>query len=155
MQSKRLTPDQARIKIQSYCAYQERSHREVRDKLYSFGLYKDDVDQLTVELLDQNFLNEERFAQAYVSGKFRIKRWGRKKIELHLKEKGVSAYCIKQGFKEIDADEYLKVLSELADYKMKSVTAKNDFERKAKTANYLVGRGFESELVWSTLKGEE
>ena len=155
MERKRLTPDQARIKIQSYCAYQERSHREVRDKLYSFGLFKDDVDQLTVELLDQNFLNEERFAQAYVSGKFRIKKWGKKKIELHLKEKGVSAYCIKQGFKEIDEQEYLKTIDELVDYKMRTVKANNDFERKAKTANYLVGRGFESELVWAALKGED
>lgn len=152
---KKYTPDQARLKIQSYCAYQERSHREVREKLYSFGLYKDEVDQLTVELLDQNFLNEERFAQAYVSGKFRIKRWGRRKIELHLKEKGVSAYCIKQGFKEIDHEEYLKTINELVEYKMRNVTARNDFERKAKTANYLVGRGFESELVWAALKGEE
>ncbi|MES2628036.1 MAG: regulatory protein RecX [Bacteroidota bacterium] len=151
MQPKRFTPDQARLKIQAYCAYQERSHREVREKLYSYGLFKDDVDQLTVELLDQNFLNEERFARAYVSGKFRIKKWGRRKIELHLKEKGVSAYCIKQGFKEIDPEEYSKTMMELIAYKLRTVAAKNDFERHAKTAAYIVGRGFESELVWEQI----
>lgn len=155
MERKRLTPDQARLKIQSYCAYQERSHREVRDKLYSYGLFKDEVDQLTVELLDQNFLNEERFAQAYVSGKFRIKKWGKRKIELHLKEKGVSSYCIKQGFKEIDEQEYLKTVRELIDYKFRNVKAKNEYERKAKTAAYLVSRGFESELVWEALRDED
>ncbi len=155
MQAKRLGIDQARLKIQSYCAYQERSHKEVREKLYSFGLYKDEVDQLTVELLDQNFLNEERFAQAFVGGKFRIKKWGKRKIELHLKEKGISAYCIKMGMKEIDADEYLKTLADLANAKMASVVAKNTFEKKAKTASFLMSRGFETDLIWQVLKEEE
>lgn len=155
MESKRLGLEQARNKIQSFCAYQERSHKEVREKLYGYGLFKNEVDQITVELLDQNFLNEERFAQAFVSGKFRIKKWGRRKIEMHLKEKGVSAYCIKIGFKEINTDDYYKTLTELANAKMASVAAKNTFEKKAKTANFLVSRGFESDLIWSVLKDEE
>ena len=151
MLNKRLSIDQARLKIQSYCAYQERSHKEVRDKLYGFGLYKDDVDLLCTELIQENFLNEERFAQAYAGGKFRIKKWGWKKIELHLKEKGVSAYCLKQAKKEIDAQEYLKAIEELAMAKTKTVTGKTPFEIKAKVANFLAGRGFETDLIWQIL----
>lgn len=155
MLNKRLTLDQARVKIQSYCAYQERSHKEVREKLYRFGLYKDDVDQLCTELIQDNFLNEERFAQAFASGKFRIKKWGWRKIEMHLKDKGVSAYCLKQARKEIPAEEYLQVLTELAESKARMVTAKSPYELKAKVAAFLSGRGFETDLIWQVLKSED
>ena len=155
MLGKRLSIDQARLKIQSYCAYQERSHKEVRDKLYSFGLFKDEVDELCTELIRDNFLNEERFAQAFATGKFRMKKWGWKKIEMHLKQKGISGFCLKQARKEIQDEEYLQVLTELADAKGRMVKAINPFEKKAKVAAFLSGRGFETELIWQVLKGED
>jgi len=155
MNPKRLTPDQARLKIQSFCAYQERSHKEVRDKLYSFGLFKDEVDQLCTELIRDNYLNEERFAQAFASGKFRIKKWGWLKIEMQLKQKGISGHCLKQARKEIQDEEYFQVLTELAKAKGKLVKANNLFEKKAKVAAFLAGRGFEAELIWLVLKGED
>ena len=100
-----MTVSIANEKLKKYCAYQERSHKEVVDKLYKLGLYKNEVDQVLIALIQDDFLNEERFAQAFVSGKFRIKRWGRVKIKSHLKQKHISDYCIKKGMQEIDETE--------------------------------------------------
>ncbi|HEX4886442.1 MAG TPA: RecX family transcriptional regulator [Luteibaculaceae bacterium] len=144
--------DQIRAKIQAYCAYQERCHAEVRDKLYGWGLPTATVDQLCAELVNDNFLNEERFAQAYASGKFRMKKWGWRKIEAGLKSKKVSAYCIKKARQEIDPDEYLAVLVQIMDQKAQKLKAKNGFERGIKLAHYLIGRGYETDLVWDALR---
>lgn len=155
MLNKRLSIDQARLKIQAYCAYQERSHKEVREKLYGYGLYKSDVDVLLSELIQENFLNEERFAQAFATGKFNIKKWGWCKIEIHLKQKGVSTYCIQSAKKVIDDRDYLRVLQTLAEKKMAAISAQNKVARQAKVANFLLGRGFEAELVWQVLNAED
>lgn len=144
--------DEARVKIQRYCAYQERAHSEVEDKLRSFGLTQLSIDTLIVELLQENFLNEERFARAYTSGKFRIKGWGRKKIKLGLKEKKVTPKCIELGLSEISDEEYLQGLRKLLQQKRRRTTAKNEFELKGKVAKYAISRGFESDLVWDVLK---
>src|SRR5688500_923655 len=97
-----LTAQQAKERIQQYCAYQERSHLEVRNKLYSFGLYRGDVDEILAGLITDGFLNEERFAKAFAGGKFRMKKWGRIKITHALESKGVSSNCIRIGLREID-----------------------------------------------------
>lgn len=144
--------DQIRAKIQAYCAYQERCHAEIRDKLYGWGLPTATVDQLCAELVNDNFLNEERFAQAYASGKFRMKRWGWRKIEAGLKSKKVSANCIKKARQEIDPDEYLAVLVQIMDQKAQKLKAKNGFERGNKLAHYLISRGYETDLVWDALR---
>ena len=150
----KLTPGIAKQKIESWCAYQERSHYEVREKLYSYGLYSSDVEQIITSLITDNFLNEERFALAYVSGKFKIKKWGRVKIKQGLKFKRVSEYCIKKGINSIDPDEYEKTIHELIEKKSRSVKEKNEFKRKSKIAQYIISRGFESDLVWNALKEE-
>lgn len=152
MRNKIYNLDIARQKIQRFCAYQERCHQEVEKKLSSFGLGEEARGQLILELIQENFLNEERFASAYVSGKFRIKKWGKKKIQLKLKEKAVSDYCINKAMAEIDEEEYLKTLEEVINYKWRQVKDKDAYKKKGKVANYAYSRGFESSLIWEILE---
>ena len=149
-----MTASIATEKLKKYCAYQERSHKEVVDKLYKLGLYKNEVDQVLISLIQDDFLNEERFAQAFVSGKFRIKRWGRVKIKSHLKQKHISDYCIKKGMQEIDETEYFETLHYWLDRKEREVEEENEFKKKGKIAAFLIQKGFESNLVWEALRKE-
>jgi regulatory protein len=143
-----FTPDQAVPKIKQYCAYQERCHSEVRDKLYSFGLNKVEVEEIISILITENYLNEERFAIHYAGGKFRMKQWGKIKIKQSLKFKQVSDYCIKKALKEIDLREYEKTFQKLAEQKLKTLKSeKNIFIKKRKLQDFLLQRGFENDLV--------
>lgn len=137
----------AKVKIEQYCAYQERSQQEVRDKLYDMGLHKDDVENIITDLISENFLNEERFAIAFARGKFRIKQWGKIKIKQHLKQKKVSDYCIKKALALIDADEYEKTIKHLLNKKDRESKEKDAYIKKQKTLRYLISRGFESDIV--------
>lgn len=139
------------LKASSFCAYQERTQQEVRNKLYEQDVDKDLIEEVIVKLIEENFLNEERFAKAYAGGKFRIKRWGRNKIVQELKQKGLSAYCIKKGMEEIDAKDYEDTLQFLIDKKEKEVKEKNVFKRKDKISKYLIRKGYEPELVWDKI----
>ena len=135
-------------KIKHYCGYQERCHAEVKEKLYSFGLWKKDVETILAQLIEENYLNEERFAQLFAGGKFRMKQWGRVKIKYELKQKHISEYCIKKGLKEINEDDYQKTLHKLAAAKWKSLKSdKNIFSKKSKTMNYLLQKGYEASLA--------
>lgn len=146
--AQRLTPNQALPKIKQYCAYQERSHSEVRDKLYSFGITKIDIDEIISKLIDDNYLNEERFAIHFAGGKFRIKHWGKVKIKYQLKQKQVSDFCIKKALAAIDNTAYKKTLYKLADAKIATLQSeKNSFTRKKKLQDHLLQKGFEMELV--------
>src|SRR5690349_25179864 len=118
---KQLTKEQALQKARHYCGYQERSHAEVKEKLYSFGLRQQEVDEILSLLIEENYLNEERFAIQFAGGHFRMKQWGRVKIKYGLKQKRVSEYCIKKAMKEIDDEDYLKTLQRLAEKKWDSV----------------------------------
>jgi len=149
-----FTPAEALTKAEAFCAYQERSHQEVRDKLYTFGLWKTDVEEILTRLITSGFLNEERFAKAFAGGKFRIKHWGRNKIENELKHRGISKRCIQTGLKEIDEREYRKTLSQLIRKKNKILTEPNLFKKRDKVARFLIGKGFEPELVWITVMEE-
>src|SRR4051812_72479 len=111
------TRQEALIRTSSFCAYQERTQQEVRDKLYGYGLHKDMAEELISKLISENFINEERFAKTYAGGKFRIKKWGRIKIKEALKAKGISEYCIKKGLLEIDPTEYTSALLSLIEKK--------------------------------------
>lgn len=142
---------EAKQKIEAFCAYQERCDQEIRKKIKSWGLYGDDVDILISDLIQNNFLNEERFASAFVSGKFRIKRWGRIKIRQHLKQKNISDYSINMGLKEIDEEEYLQNLHDLLETKNRLITAKNKWDRLAKLQRYIQSKGYENELVREAL----
>ena len=142
-----FTPDQAFQKIKQFCAYQERCHREVTEKLYSFGLYKKDVEILLSRLIEENYLNEERFAIAFAGGKFRMKQWGRIKIKYELKQKGVSSYCINLALKEIDEETYLATLKSLATKKWESLKDEQHLNRQSKTTTFLMQKGFEQNLI--------
>lgn len=147
MYKKQLTKEQALQKLKHYCAYQERCHSEVKEKLYSLGVWKIDHDEIIATLIEENYLNEERFAIAFAGGKWRIKQWGRVKIKYELKQKQVSEYSIKKALKQIDEEEYLKVLSKLAKEKYAALKNEQYLVREKKTIDYLLKKGFESELV--------
>jgi regulatory protein len=151
VQRKILTKEEALQKLRQYCVYQERSHSEVQQKLYEMGIRKQDHDEIISTLIEEDYLNEERFAKAFAGGKFRMKDWGRKKIYYALKEKKVSEYNIKQAMKEIDETEYFKNLKELADEKYESLKDEQYLVRKKKTIDYLIQKGYEFDLVIKTL----
>lgn len=149
---KPLTFEQAKQKALRYCAYQERSHQEVKNKLYELGLYSSQVDELLVYLITEGFLNEERYAKLFAGGKFRIKQWGRIKIVHALESKGLSQACIRIGLKEIDADDYEQTLEKLLTDKLSEVADENSFVARDKVSKYAIQKGFEPDLVWQKLK---
>ncbi|WP_242929511.1 regulatory protein RecX [Pontibacter vulgaris] len=149
------TPKEALIKAAAYCAYQERTQQEVRTKLFSYGLEPDDVEELIVRLSQEKMLDEERYAQAYVRGKYSLKKWGRRKITQGLKAKGISDYCIKQGLKEIDPEVYEQNLLNLLEKKNLTEKEKNPFTRRQKLSYFLLSKGYENDLVQDALKGLE
>ncbi len=143
-----LTPKQALPKAKQYCAYQERCHSEVKEKLYSYGLSAIEGDQIISTLIEENFLNEERFAILYAGGHFRTKQWGRVKIKFQLKKKMVSEYCIKKALASIDTEDYMKTFTRLAEQKLKLLKSeKNQFIKARKLQDYLLQKGFESDLI--------
>ncbi|MBS4066336.1 MAG: RecX family transcriptional regulator [Chitinophagaceae bacterium] len=155
MYRKQLTKEQAFQKLKHYCAYQERCHSEVKEKLYSFGLRKTDVEDLLTQLIDEDYLNEERFAVQFAGGKFRMKQWGRVKIKYELKQKQVSPYCIKKALATIDEEAYASVLQKLAVEKLKTLRAEtNHFVRKRKLQDYLLQKGYELDLIQPYLKNQ-
>lgn len=149
-----LTFKEAKLKAADFCAYQERTQQEVRSKLYTLGLYGDEVEELIAELISDNFINEERFAKAYAGGKFRMNHWGRLKIQVALKAKGVSKRCIEAGMAEIDDEAYQEKLDFLIRKKMSMIKEEDEVKTKYKLANYLLSKGFESPIVWENINAK-
>ena len=152
MFSKKFTPQQALQKAKHYCAYQERCHSEVKEKLYNFGLKKHEVDLLLSQLIEEEYLNEERFAVQFVGGKFRAKQWGRVKIKYELKQKQVSEYIIKKAMKEIDEDVYTATLQKLATEKWDALKGEQYINRQVKTQNDLMQKGYETNLISNAIE---
>ena len=157
---KSVSKEQALQKVRHYCGYQERCHAEVKEKLYSFGLYKQEVEEMLSTLIEENYLNEERFAQHFAGGKFRMKQWGRKRIEYELKQKQLSDYCIRKGLKEIDENDYRKTLGKLAEQKWDQLKEEdNIYNKRKKLSDYLVQKGYEysyiSEVVLSVSNNDQ
>lgn len=150
MEQKKFSFLEIKAKIEYFCAYQERCHQEVMEKLQKLGADYEDSQRLVTELISDNYLNEERFAEAFVSGKYRIKKWGRIKIQQHLKQKRISEYSIKKGIACIDEDEYLNNLSSLAERKYRESKG-NKWEKMTKTKRFLYNRGYESDLIMDFL----
>ena|SRR6185437_4381233 len=143
-----LNKEQALQKAKHYCAYQERCHSEVKEKLYTLGLYKNGVDEVMATLVEENYLNEERFAIQFAGGRFRIKQWGKVKIKYELKQKKVSDYCIKKALASIETEDYEKTLHKLFAQKKQSLkTEKNIFIKKRKISDFLIAKGFEIPLI--------
>ncbi len=149
---KKISAQEAIQKIQAFCAYQERTHQEVKDKLYGFGLFTNEVDELLAHLITEGFLNEERFAKAFAGGKFRIKNWGRIKITHALEAKGLTKNCIASGLREIGESDYQDALRKLLVKKSMQWEEENSFVKRNKLASYAIRKGFEAELVWKFVK---
>jgi len=151
---KSLTKEQAYQKLKHYCAYQDRCHSEVKTKAYLLGLRKQEVEELTSKLIEENCLNEERFAKAFAGGKFRIKQWGRIKIKAELKNKQISHYCITAALDEIDDHRYKKTLHKLAVKRWNSIKGEgiNLYVKMTKTRDYLLLKGYESNLIATEIK---
>lgn len=154
-QKKYTSKADALTKLQAYCAYQERSHDEVRSKLLSLGIYGDDLEEIISDLIQENFLNEERYARSFARGKFRMKKWGRNRIRQELKMRRISAYCLRKAMTEIEEDEYLKTLKEVLEKKDSQLKEDDNYKRKNKLAVYGISRGFESKIVWETINEME
>ncbi|WP_419803308.1 regulatory protein RecX [Mucilaginibacter sp.] len=142
-------------KAEKYCVYQERSQQEVRQKLFDLGLYPRDVEQIISELIGNNFLNEERFANAYALGKFRIKGWGKIKIKQALKLKRVPDGMIKKALQQIDLDDYLTKLKEILQKKAALLKEKEPYKRRHQLKTYAFGKGYEGDLVAEILKDSD
>lgn len=140
-------------KIKYFCAYQERSQYEVRSKLLGMKIYGDDLELYIVALLEENFINEERFSKAYAGGKFRVKHWGRQKIVQGLKQHKISAYCINAGLAEINEEDYRLIFNQLAEQKLASLQKERSvWNKKAKLRNFLLQRGFEDEYIYEFIR---
>ncbi|MCX6230788.1 MAG: regulatory protein RecX [Bacteroidetes bacterium] len=155
IKKKVLDKKTAILKAQQYCAYQERCQQEVRDKLYEWGLHQNDVEQIIVELIELNFINEERFAIQFAGGKFRIKKWGKLKIKNALKFKKISPYCIRKALELIDDKEYMECLHDLLKKKAARITEKNKYKRFSSIAAFAVSKGYEPELVRVLMNNED
>ena len=150
--TKAYSLQEATRKLESYCAYQERCHKEVVNKLLEMRMIPEAIDHIVVHLIDENYLNEERFAQSFARGKFNIKKWGKNRISNELKQRNISTYNIKSALKEIDTKAYSKTFDELAEKRLNQLTEKNLQKRRKKLADYLFYRGWESHLVFAKIK---
>jgi len=150
-----LDPKTALLKAERYCVYQERAQQEVREKLYSWGLYQRDIENIIAELISNNFLNEERFANAYALGKFRQKGWGKIKIKQGLKLKRVPENLIKKALQQIDLDNYIVKLKGILEKKDALLKEKDPYKRKYQLKQYAFGKGYEGDLVSDVLKNND
>lgn len=145
---KTYTVDEAQKKLENYCAYQERCHKEVFEKLKSMKMIPQAIDTIMVHLIQHNYLNEERFVKAFVSGKFRIKKWGKQRISLELKRKDINKTLINKGLNEINDFDYIETFNALANKKFLTIRESNIQKKKKKLADYLLYRGWETHLVF-------
>lgn len=146
------TLNEATKKLEHYCAYQERCHKEVITKLREMRMIPQVIDQIVTHLIQENYLNEERFARAFARGKFRIKKWGRNRIVSELKQRAISKYNIKAALSEIDDEDYLTTFDQLAQKRMDEIKEIHPLKRKKKLVDYLLYRGWESNLVYEKIK---
>ena len=141
-----------KAKLARYCAYRERTRQEVITKARDLGLYSEETAQLLEWLEAENFINEERFARTYVRDKFYLNKWGKRKIITELQKRKISEYCIAAGLTEIDEQDYLQQLDTLFKKKKELVKGDSDFIKNQKAAAYLIGKGYEADLVWALIK---
>ena len=139
-------------KMAKYCAYQERCVKDVTDKLKTFDISPKDKEEILNYLIDNRFVNDERFARSFVRGKINQSGWGLNKIRFHLIQKGIDKEIIEEALDQTDEEVYRKRLIDILKTKVKTIKAENDFEKKRKLAAYAIQRGFESSLVWEVLK---
>tara|TARA_R110002051_G_scaffold21655_1_gene57164 strand:+ start:427 stop:909 length:483 start_codon:yes stop_codon:yes gene_type:complete len=140
--------DEATRKLEGYCAYQDRCHKEVISKLREMNMIPQAIDLIVGHLIQENFLNEERFARSFARGKFKIKKWGKNRIVNELKHRDISKYNITTALKEIESKEYLNTFNVLASKRLSEIREKDLQKRRKKLADYLLYRGWESGMVY-------
>ena len=153
--NEKLTHNEAQLKLEYYCSYQERCHLEVVQKLYDLGMKSNEVDAIVVHLLQNNFLNEERFARSFARGKHRIKTWGKIRIVNELKQRQISVNNIKCALSEISEEEYQDTFDKLAERHWETIREINIQKKKKKFCDYLLRKGWESNLVYGKMKDLE
>jgi regulatory protein len=148
---KSFTVDEIKKKLEHYCVYQDRCHKEVETKMKEYHLIPEAKEIILLHLVQSNFLNEERFAKSFARGKFRIKCWGKQRIVRELKFKDISAYNIKTALKEIDELEYLNTIYRITKNRNTVIKEENVFKRKRKLIDFLMRKGYESDLIYKTV----
>lgn len=154
MEHKSYTFLEIKQKLVNYCVYQDRCHQEVERKMWDYLLVPEAKEEILLYLMRENYLNEERFTRSYIRGKFYMKSWGRNKIRNHLKFKGVPEKLINSCFDEIDDEDYYRTLSKLFEQYHSKLKGQTEYQKKSKTIQYLLGKGFEYEEVLEVLKEE-
>lgn len=153
LSQKTYTVEEAKARMERYCAYQERCHKEVQIKLLEMRVIPDAIQLITTHLIEENYLNETRFAKAFARGKFNTKKWGRQRIVRELRARDIGQYNIKIALKEISEEAYLQTFEKLAQKRIQQLeTEKNFNKKKKKLADYLFYRGWEPELVWAKVR---
>ena len=150
-QKKSFTVDEIKRKIEQFCVYQDRCHKEVEQKMRDYELIPEAREMILLSLMQNNFLNEERFAKSFARGKFRIKSWGKQRIIRELKFRDISTYNIKTALKEIDENEYLETIYRVTEKRSNSISETNSYKKKQKLIAFLMRKGFENELIFKTV----
>lgn len=150
-QQKVYSVNEIKRKLEQYCVYQDRCHKEVEQKLREFSLIPEAREMILLSLMQNNFLNEERFAKSFARGKFNIKKWGKQRIVRELKFRDISAYNIKTALKEIDENDYLDTIFSITEKRNEIIKEKNIFKRKRKLIDFLLRKGYENDLIYKTV----
>ena len=148
---KSFTIDEIKRKLENYCVYQDRCHKEVEQKMWEFHLIPEARELILLSLMKDNFLNEERFAKSYARGKFRIKSWGKQRIVRELKFRDISAYNVKTALKEIKETDYLETIYRITENRNEVISEPNIYKRKKKLVDFLMRKGFENDLIFKVV----
>ncbi|WP_196887131.1 regulatory protein RecX [Aureivirga sp. CE67] len=151
MSDKVYSVEEAKRALERFCVYQDRSHKEVEEKLRKMRMIPEAIEVILIHLMEHNFLNEERFAQSFARGKFRVKKWGRQRITQELKMRNISSYNIKTALKEIEEEEYIKTVYEIAEKKFESIRETDMYKVKQKLFAFLQYRGYETDLIYKVI----
>lgn len=151
IQKKSFTVEQIKHKIENYCVYQDRCHKEVERKMAEYNLIPEAKELILLSLMKDGFLNEERFSKSFARGKFRMKSWGKQRIIRELKFRDISAYNIKTALKEIEEEEYIKTIYRITENRNNVTSETNTYKRKKKLVDFLMRKGFENELIFKTV----
>lgn len=150
-EKKYFSIEEIKRKLERYCVYQDRCHKEIETKLKEFILIEEAKNQIILHLLEHDFVNEERFSKSFTRGKFRVKKWGKQRIVREMKQREISAYNIKVALKEIDEAAYLDTVFEITEKRNRLINETNVFKRKKKLSDYLMRKGYEFELIYTTV----
>jgi len=151
-EKKLFTFEEIKLKLANYCVYQDRCHAEVEQKMREFVLIPEAKEDILLFLMKENYLNEERFTRSYIRGKFYIKSWGRTKIKMNLKQKGITEKLISSCFDEIDEADYLNTINKIYENYESKLKGLKEYQKKAKTIKYLLSRGFEYEFILQVIE---